>query len=320
MHKISLAPDRLKNGTGYGQGESGADEISDPGGTRPAFPESTKKVLRTPGPVDRESLRTRGPQCWRFVDGQRKFEIRLAMDGASKKRAQGLVKQAYGARGLHLETAVAKPFNSHREEEKFALIVETDHGKLAGTVGLVVESANGLPCDSIFRAEADALRKKGRRLAEVTGLAADRAESKEVLLHLMDFVLILARRVVRATDVLIEVHPRHTLFYRRALLFEEAGSVRACRRVGGAPASLLRLDLDLMREALLKEGGRCGNGTRPERSQTYYAHFYSLEKEKDVAAFLANSVNSSRPTDPALESERESGSRRPPPGGIKYDR
>ena len=52
----------------------------------------------------------------------------------------------------------------------------------------------------------------------------------------------LGRVSLEATDVVIEVNPRHVRYYQRAFGFRAFGAERRCERVG-APARLLHLNL-----------------------------------------------------------------------------
>jgi hypothetical protein len=53
----------------------------------------------------------------------------------------------------------------------------------------------------------------------------------------------------RATDVLIEVNPRHEAYYRRIFGFARAGREWICPRVN-APAVLMHLDVTNLEERL----------------------------------------------------------------------
>jgi hypothetical protein len=109
--------------------------------------------------------------------------------------------------------------------------------------------------DGLYAEEADALRRQGCKLAEFTRLAVDNnVHSKPLLAALFHIAFIYARNIHRCTDLLIEVNPRHQGFYRRMLGFETVGTMRGDPRVG-APAVLLRLDLDYAQAEITRLGG-----------------------------------------------------------------
>jgi len=70
----------------------------------------------------------------------------------------------------------------------------------------------------------------------------DAESTKAVLAHLFRAAYLVGREVHDATDVLIEVNPRHASFYRRIFGFVRMGDEWICARVN-APAVLLWLDI-----------------------------------------------------------------------------
>ena len=111
-----------------------------------------------------------------------------------------------------------------------------------------------MPADDNFRDKLDVLREQGRRLCEPSRLAIDKGVSKRVFAALIHISYIYAHNIHRFTDYVIEVNPRHVVFYKRMLGFKDFGGERECTRVG-APAVLLRLDLAYMGEQIRKFGG-----------------------------------------------------------------
>ncbi len=254
-------------------------------------------ALKTIG-VTSEREKAAAPFKWTFSCPKKgRYRIFVASDRALRDRATSLVSRVYQKQGYLLNNEEYPHLNNtDTKAQIFTLLVEDAEGEDAGTVSLIPDARRGLPCDEIFGEQTDALRMHGQRLAEVTGLviAAKHTRSKVLLVHLMNFILIAARRICRSTTVVIEVNPRHENFYRRSLNFEEAGPVRACHRVRGAPARLLSLDLALQREAVRAEAGLAGAATARQK-HSLYTHFYPLEEEVFIARFLKRSALCGRP-------------------------
>src|SRR6185503_13907745 len=103
---------------------------------------------------------------------------------------------------------------------------------------------------------------------------------------LFNFISVFACYKGGATDVVIEVNPRHVAYYQKLLLFEVCGPEKPCPRVNGAPAVLLRLDLDMQAEEVACVGGTAGQARGPH-GRTLYSHFHSLEYEAAMATFLS---------------------------------
>ena len=119
-------------------------------------------------------------------------------------------------------------------------------GPLAvGTLSVYADSAEGMPLDTVYRPEIEAIRQSGRRLMEV-GLFADRRQhmnrAAEGLFELMRYAYYFGMHL-GIDDAIIGVHPRHAPFYMRLLAFEKIGAVRTYPTVKDRSVVLLRLRL-----------------------------------------------------------------------------
>lgn len=117
-------------------------------------------------------------------------------------------------------------------------------------LSVVFDSPLGLPAEAASP-QVGELRRGGRRPCELAGLVSVDSESTRgtpALWQLFRLAYLTARRLERATDFVIAVHPRHAPFYRRVMLFEPlggpAGAVPAAAAPPGALSVLLRLDLE----------------------------------------------------------------------------
>jgi len=123
-----------------------------------------------------------------------------------------------------------------------------------GTLTLGLDGPEGLLVDNVYGTELNAIRADGRRLCELTRLAMDeRADSRTALAALFSLAFLIGRVLHKATDVFIEVNPRHVAFCERALGFVVAPGEQICERVK-APSVLLRLEAEKL-EARLREYG-----------------------------------------------------------------
>ena len=123
-----------------------------------------------------------------------------------------------------------------------------------GTLVLRPDGPSGLAADVSFGDAMDALRNRGRRICEASRLAIDAAaDSRTTLGALVGLAYLVARVMHDATDVFVEVNPRHERFYRRMFGFVVAAGQRLCPRVG-APAVLLRVELERLGETLAEIG------------------------------------------------------------------
>lgn len=226
-----------------------------------------------------------GNATWHFENENGvDYRIRVASNRDTRERAYRFAHRVYRDSGYAPEGTemIVSKFDS--DPQTFTLLAEDSSGREAGTITVIFDSGNGLPCDEIFSAELNGLRGNGRRLVEVTRLAIDKdhARSKLLLIHLFNFESIFAREVKRYTDQIIEINPRHVNYYRRLLAFEQAGPERPCPRVNGAPAVLLRLDHSVQKQEIART-----RLAQRSFSRSLYAHFCSLDQEEPIAEFLA---------------------------------
>jgi hypothetical protein len=204
------------------------------------------------------------------------FHIRMASTAGRREAASLLLRKMYGWRGYDVETGTEHAPN------RITLYAETQ-GATVGTMSLCLDDPQlGLPADDNFRDKLDELRAQGRRLCEPSRLAIDKDVTKRVFAALIHISYIYAHNIHGFSDYVIEVNPRHVMFYKRMLGFRDFGGERPCTRVG-APAVLLRLELDYMGEQIRQFGGQMEQAPG-ERS--FYPYFFPLRDEPGITTRL----------------------------------
>lgn len=183
-------------------------------------------------------------------------KIRLSRAGS-----QGLLARMYASRGYNLSTTM-----THNVDES-TLVVQID-GTAQGT--LTMRFDNGfLAAQENFPEFIDAFRAQGKRVCEFGKFAIDTSvRSKRVLGAIFHLAWLLAFQIREATDVIIEVNPRHAEFYEKMLCFERLGDERTCDRVG-APAVLLHLTAEKAYQLMNATKGR-----------GFYHYFFSKTDEE----------------------------------------
>ena len=180
-------------------------------------------------------------------------DVGLATTPATRHAASRLVHDRYVASGYMKPNPTGTRVGRHPDSTR--VFVARQAAQVVATVSLVEDSADGLPCDALYRDELGAMRAMGQRLAEVSALAVADETSREgfrTVRALIQVVALYAVRIARLDALVITVNPRHTAFYERRLGFERFGPVRSYDAVNGAPAVPLRLDL---RRALVAARG-----------------------------------------------------------------
>ena len=202
------------------------------------------------------------------------FKIRLAGSRASNQQAGTLIERRYAWRGYQIPGLAADPnlrtFVAYRE------------GAPVGTVGIRVDSPNGLSANDLYQTELAELRNAGARLCEFTRLAVeDEAVHKNVLGGLFHTAYMYAHDVRQCEYGVIEVNPRHAVFYRRALFFELIGAERVNQRVN-APSVLLCVSFEKIRVEVKKY---FDGPTRPP-GRLMFAHWFPPDEAAGVLGRL----------------------------------
>ena len=156
---------------------------------------------------------------------QQLFNIRLANSAGRREAASVLLQKMYGWRGYEVDP------NAPHEPNRITLAAESQ-GEIVGTMSLCLDDpAIGLPADENFGDILSGWRAEGRRLCEPARLAIDRNVNMRVFAALIHISYVYAHNLHGCTDYVIEVNPRHVMFYKRMLGFHEAAPRRHCSRV-----------------------------------------------------------------------------------------
>lgn len=209
-----------------------------------------------------------------------KFRVRLLSSDQNKREgASLLIEKMYSWRGYHTKKHIDETPN------RITLVAEFD-GHIYGTITVNLDSDTGLSADETYPDVMRALRGDGRRVCEFGKFAVEQAvKSKRLMGTLFHLMCIYAFRIQNCDDVLIEVNPRHRVFYEKYLDFFAAAEERICQRVG-APAVLMRLPRETYRARVDELGGRWRD-LKEEKSM--YKYFFPRTEEDAIAERLGRS-------------------------------
>jgi hypothetical protein len=234
------------------------------------------------------SFAEEGPQDWKIKSaGGSKYRLLVANTPELRERAFRLGCRVYKEMGYIKEDEhplLCSRFDARADT--FVLLVADEQNHDVATLSLVFDSEeDGLPLDEIFCPEADKLRTRGKRTAEIVRLAVDGkiGGGREIILHLFNFAYVYAKHVKNCDGFLITVNPRHVPFYVRSWGFEVIGEERACPKVQNAPAVLLYLCFVYVSTRAWREAGR---PAKPGDRSSLYPYAYPPEAEPFIASFL----------------------------------
>ena len=204
---------------------------------------------------------------------QQKFKIRLTRNDHQRQSANLLIKKMYAWRGYSTVT------NFDRAPNKITLSVFNEE-QVIGTLTLGFDSPAGLQVDAMYSNEINALRDAGRSVCEITQLAIDEnVRSRKVLASIFHIAYIYAHQIYKCSDILIEVNPRHVLFYEKMLGFKHFGQQKICPRVN-APAVLLRVETNYVEMQIAKFGGKMESAAN---EKSLYPYSFSKMDEIGIA-------------------------------------
>ncbi len=185
----------------------------------------------------------------------RPIEFRLAQTVDEFKAAAGLVYQEYLKRRYLLPNAMQMKLSIYNVLPHTTTFVAVHHrAGVVATITLVEDSPLGLPMDEVYKAEVDALRRQGLRLAEATLLALNSElfgrgvftmfHAKKLLLTLRLFKVLFdhLRSVSKADELVACFHPKHEILYD-FLQLKPLGDLKTYASANGNPSIARHLNV-----------------------------------------------------------------------------
>lgn len=175
------------------------------------------------------------------------LQARIASSAHDLAAASALVESRYAWRGYTLSA-------TQETMASGVTLIAMQGAVTTGTLVLCPDGPGGLAAEESFADAIHASRARGARLCEAGRLAIEAAaDGRTTLSALIGLAYVVARAIHEATEVFVEVNPRHARFYQRIFGFVAAGGQRFCPRVG-APAVLLKVELERLGETLATLG------------------------------------------------------------------
>lgn len=107
----------------------------------------------------------------------------------------------------------------------------------------------GLPMDALYKGQLDDLRKKGRKITELSALVSPKEVRWCNLMIYLSRIMFEYSMTAHVDDICIMVNPKHVKFYKTMFLFEDFGEEYFYEPVG-APAVALRINMDNILEKI----------------------------------------------------------------------
>ncbi len=225
---------------------------------------------------------------WTHTFGRNEqFRISVAHSLEARRSAYELVYRLYRREGYAEPNRSGMWLSFHNLLPETVTLTVHRADEIVGTLTVVFDGPTGLPCSETYGRELDTLRETGRKPAEIISLGVidgNRHDSRDILVKLFNYVYLVSRHLRGATDFVITVNPHHAAYYRKTLLFEDYGVVRRYDKVGGAPAVLLRLNLEIPERAVREQDAA------ELRERTHYRLFHTREEEREILPGLGRTL------------------------------
>lgn len=233
------------------------------------------------------------PTGERVEQPKRELTFHVASSLEQTLQAWELVYRAYTRIGLIEEN----PFQLHTVPqavgEHTITICGTVGDDVVSTLTMIHDSEQGLPLESVYRDELDALRRQGRRLMEIC-LLADRREhltrSLPAVLGMMRYVYWRSRHS-HFDDIICGIHPHHAQFYMKYYAFEQIGRETVYPTVRNHPVVLLHLDLEAKVKLNPLPRGLALHASEPLEPTAFEPHFVfdlAARQHPRIAGFLGH--------------------------------
>lgn len=169
----------------------------------------------------------------------REIAIKIASTPVEWEAAFRLIRENYLRRKYDSPSHKLLRFTPFHALPDTTVFVARTEDEVLATFTLVPDNYPlGLPLDSLYQDEVDELRNQGRRIGEVTSLAATGLNQREFLLVFTQMIRVLMQyHLHHGGDTwVITCNPRHSDFYCKTIGFQPLGPRRAYGAVEGHPA------------------------------------------------------------------------------------
>ncbi len=197
------------------------------------------------------------------------IKIKFARSESAFEGATLLVQKRYAWRGY--------PKAQVKENPNRVTILTHLDDRVVGTVTVGYDSDQGMLADEIYKDKIDELRSQGAVVGELSKLAIDEELGSKHMLAGMIHIAFLYGAIHGCTDAVIEVVPRHQLFYEKKLGFHLLGEERLNNRVN-KNVVLMHKRMEDMQHQIETLGGQ----GPASKDRSLYPYFFSPEEQKAI--------------------------------------
>lgn len=209
----------------------------------------------------------------------KEFRIKVAQTVDEREAAFRLGYKAYLEKGYVKKCKSEKLICDYDFAPETVILIVTDRLKqIAGTVTLVFSEDTNLPAKKVYRQEFNSIELSGKKVAEYCRFAIDPSyrNSREILSLLFEYASIYIETVKRYDGFIIEVTPRHSIFYKELLGFVLISKPKCCPQVANTVGVLLYLSSESFRQKTISQSG--------------FYKFFNLQNKALIADYLSRQI------------------------------
>lgn len=208
--------------------------------------------------------------------------IAIATTAGDRLAAARLVGRLYSAEGyLGNDHRGDSPyFTLHHLLSEATVFVAREGSHIIGTLTVILDSGAGLPMESLYGEDVDALRNAGRSVCEICSLAIDpyrEKRSSSLVLNLFKQAMSFLVYLTPVTDALITLKPSHAEFYGRRLGFSPMGGLKFDGRFSDAETVAMRLSREQVSRL-------AAGSVSLDRRERWLAEFYAQPGRSELEA------------------------------------
>jgi hypothetical protein len=270
--------------------EAVADKsIKGSGGRWPSESLEAKTIFNAPPPKPSRfrSLTLVRAAAARFEEGEPRGSLKIRLARMFEERRVESLRHRAAESPVSVPGALQDPY--------LYTFLAHESGQFIGSLGVRLDSGQGLAADELYRDELTPLRDAGARLCEFVRLSVDmNSAPKRAVACLFHAAYLFAGGVCGSEYGVIEAPAPHADFFRTALGFESIGEARLNRRVSTTEA-LLCVHLRSALDQLARVGGRPDLAAQ---EQSLFPYGFSPEETVGVLRRLAGLAAGTLPTRP----------------------
>lgn len=199
--------------------------------------------------------------CRLLNDSDKLIDIAPATAFLDFLKGMEVTHSAYQRSGIIKSKRALFLYNEGLLHPDSTLFLARKKQEILGTISVIAQRNQQLPCSLLFGAEIAALGLENRKVVELGTLSVKQTQQQDNLVFMLYLrIMIYTIFVEQVDDLLIQVKENVAPFYMRNFMFTRIGKTKKHPEYSDLNAVLLRLDVKKMREKIYEQQCYGANG------------------------------------------------------------